>query len=235
MMILDEIKRNFDALLKRVDNACQRVGRKTEDIIIVAIVKSQPSQIVRMGFEAGVRIFGENRVQETKVKWSELTDIRSEVQLHLVGHLQKNKARDAILLYDVIESVDDIALANELSRRLEVVGRGDAMPVLIEVNTSGEETKYGVNPYETISLLEQINELPNLEITGLMTVGPYTRDEKKIRRAFSTLRSLGERATELLKPKGGLFHLSMGMTDDFEIAIEEGATIIRIGRAIFDD
>jgi hypothetical protein len=235
MITEDEIKRNYNNLLLRVERACTRYGRKIEDITIIAVVKSHPSDVVKMGFTAGIRTFGENRVQETKAKWEELADIRDKVTLHLVGHLQRNKSKDAILIYDVIESVDDIALANELSGRLEAVGREDPIPIMIEVNTSGEETKYGVSPDNALSLLERIRELPNLNITGLMTVGPLTGDENRIRGAFSTLRKLGEKAKEVIKPIDSIFHLSMGMTDDFEIAIEEGSTMIRIGRAVFGE
>jgi len=235
MITKDEVKRNYDEVLKRVNSACERAGRGIEEITIVAVSKLQPPKVIRFGFEAGIKIFGENRVQETEEKWAELADIRKVVSLHLVGHLQRNKAKDAVVLYDVIESVDNEQVALELNRRLEISNRAKPMPVLVEVNTSGEETKYGVNPDVTFSLLERIRELPNLDIIGLMTVGPLTTDEKRIGMAFSELRELGEKAKEFIKPNDGVFHLSMGMTDDFEIAIEEGSTMIRVGRAIFGE
>lgn len=234
MIDKDDIRINYNRLIERVENACNRVKRKPEDITIVAVTKTLPPAIIRAGYEAGIRIFGENKVQETERKWGELMDIKDKLTLHLIGHLQRNKVRDAIYLYDVIESIDSERLALELDKRIRKSEVKSPFPVLIEVNTSGEETKYGTSPDRAIDLIEKIIQLPTLSIIGLMTVGPLTTDEKRTRGAFSLLRELGERAQKIVKPEQ-VFHLSMGMTDDFEIAIEEGSTMIRIGRAIFGE
>ncbi len=175
-----------------------------------------------MAFQVGLRHFGENRVQEAQAKYSELSDIRSKLTLHFIGHLQTNKVRDAVKTVDIIQSVDSLRLANMLNE-----SAGKKSTVLVQVNIAEEETKYGF-PIENLDAnIKVVTALPNLEVLGLMTIGPAVDDPEKVRPVFRKLRELNEHF--------GFKELSMGMTDDFEVAVEEGATMIRIGRAIFGE
>ncbi|MCX8126492.1 MAG: YggS family pyridoxal phosphate-dependent enzyme [Dehalococcoidia bacterium] len=217
-----DIAANIAKLKQRIDRACGRASRSPEEVTIVAVTKTVPAPLVRAAFESGIRNFGENRVQEAEAKLDQLADIRKETTWHMVGHLQTNKAGRALEIFDVIQSVDSLRLAEVLNRRAS-----RRLPVLLEVNVSGEKTKTGFRPDEITAAVGTINSLPNLEIRGLMTIAPIVREPEEARPYFRRLRELRDGL--------GLKEASMGMTDDFEIAIEEGATIIRIGRAIFGE
>jgi len=198
-------------------------------IKIIAVTKNFDETYILRAINSGINDIGENRVQEAREKFSKLKGIKFEK--HLIGHLQTNKVNKAIEIFDVIQSIDSIELARKINVRLSHLNK--SMPVMIEVNTSFEPTKFGVRPDETIDLAGQILELKYLDLAGLMTVGPLTDDKKRIREAFKLLYNTGEK---LKKTSGKTFlHLSMGMSDDFEIAIEEGSTMIRLGRIIFGD
>ncbi len=217
-----DIERNIQEVTSRIAQACERAGRSADEITLVAITKTVEPSAIRAAFQAGVRQFGENRVQEAKAKLGELENIRSRSTWHMVGHLQTNKVKTAIELFDIIQSVDSLRLAEFLSRHAQ-----ETIPILLEVNMAGEATKGGFAADEVSQAIKKIGLMPNLEIKGLMTIAPLVRNPEEIRPVFRRLRELRDSL--------GLERLSMGMTDDFEVAIEEGATIVRIGRAIFGE
>lgn len=192
------------------------------EVTLVAVTKSVSSSVIREAFSCGIRHFGENRIQEAEPKIAQLSDLKQHLTWHLVGHLQSNKAKKAVELFDIIHSVDSVRLADILNRRAKRV-----IPVLLQVNVAGEITKGGFSTDSVESALIEIRKLPNLEVIGLMTIAPLVSNPEEVRPIFRKLRQL--------RDKLELRHLSMGMSDDFEVAIEEGATIIRIGRAIFGE
>jgi len=217
-----DIGSNIHELEKRIARAAERASRSSAEITIVGVAKTIEPWLIQQAFEAGMRHFGENRVQEAKDKIERLSTLRPPPTWHMVGHLQTNKAKTAIELFDMIQSVDSVRLAEVLSRHAQ-----HRIPILLEVNVSGEASKFGLPPAEVSSAVEEISRLPHLEIRGLMTIAPLTDNPEEVRPIFKRLR--------LLRSSLGLEHLSMGMTDDFEVAIEEGATMVRIGRAIFGE
>ena len=233
--IKDHIKRGLDETRERVSSAAARSGRRPEDVLLMGVTKFQPLEAIYAARDAGLSLFGENRVQEREGKTVSWEGPR--VKWHMIGHLQRNKARRALELFDCIQSVDSIELALALDRIIGESG-GDAgdsappYPIMIEVNVSGEISKQGVTPEKSFALINEIAvKCPRIEITGLMTIGPLTSDERMIRSAFASLRRLGDSIRE----KSGLKlpHLSMGMSGDYELAILEGSTIVRVGTAIF--
>ena len=210
----------------RVDGACRRSGRAPEEVTLVAVTKGFPLETIREAAAAGLRHLGENRVQEAEAKRIALADLPPDVIWHMVGHLQTNKVKTALDLFDIIQSVDSIRLAKALSRRAS-----GPVPVFLEVNVAGESTKYGFSPEALPRAGQAIACLPNLDLRGLMTVAPPVAnpeaDPEETRPVFRRLREMAHSL--------GLPELSMGMTGDFEVAIEEGATHVRIGRAIFGE
>jgi pyridoxal phosphate enzyme (YggS family) len=214
------IEANIQEVEKRIARACEKAGRSRDEVTLVVVTKTiAPSQI-EAAFHAGIRHFGENRIQEAAAKLPLLGNLNPHPTWHMVGHLQTNKAKTALGLFDIIHSVDSVRLAEALSRRAERI-----IPILLEVNIASEESKFGFAEGELASAIKQVSHLPNLEIKGLMTIAPLVEDQEEVRPVFRRLRQLGDSL--------GLEQLSMGMTDDFEVAIEEGATMVRIGRAIF--
>ena len=218
----EEIARNIATVRGRIEQAARRSRRDAAGVKLIAVSKNFDSATVRAAFACGMRDFGENRVQEAEAKYGELADIRSEVTLHMIGHLQTNKAKEAINIFDIIHSVDSVKLAKEISSRAQ-----RTVPILIEVNVADEESKFGLSAHQLKEIVGSIGVLPNLDIRGLMTVAPYVEDPEEVRGIFSTLKKLNEMF--------GFRELSMGMTDDLEVAIEEGSTMIRVGRAIFGE
>ena len=218
---------NLRSVRERVASACQRAGRSPDEVTIVGVSKTFPPALVVEACGAGLTDFGENRVQEAATKIPAVEALGSRPRWHLVGHLQTNKVKTALGLFDIIHSVDSLHLAESISRQVAnlPVRQADPLPILLEVNVAGEASKFGLRPEETGPALEQIARLPGLAVQGLMTVAPLADDPEEVRPVFRELRRLRDDL--------GLRDLSMGMTDDFEIAIEEGATIVRIGRAIF--
>jgi len=212
----------------RIDAACARCGRSTAEITLVAVTKTVPAGIIRQAYDLGLSVIGENRVQDGWDKFAQLGDL--PLEWHLIGHLQTNKVRRALQFVRMIESVDSLHLAAEINR--VATESGSRIKILLEVNTSGEPSKFGVKPEQSAELAQQVAALPNLELAGLMTVGIWSDDQTRIRAGFASLRQIRDR---LQLPGLGLPHLSMGMSDDFEIAIEEGATFLRIGRALFGE
>lgn len=200
----------------------RRAGRDPATITLVAVTKMVVPERVDEAVAAGLTVFGESKVQEANAK---IPVVSGRARWHMVGHLQSNKARYAVALFELIHSVDSVKLAAELSKWAERAGKTQA--VLLEVNVAGEAVKFGLKPEDVPAALEQINQLPRIEVQGLMTVPPYTEDPEQAREHFQRLRELRD-AT-------GLRELSMGMTHDFEVAIEEGATLVRVGTAIFGE
>ena len=217
-----DIEANLREVHRRIARACERSHRSPGDIKLVVVTKEVGVSAIRAAFDYEVRNFGENRVQEAEDKIGQLADLKPEVTWHMVGHLQSNKARTAVDLFDIIHSVDSVRLAEVLSRRVE-----KAFPVLLQVNVFGEATKSGFAVNEVGMAVKEIRRLPNLMVMGLMTIAPLVADPEEVRPVFRKLRELRDSL--------GLEHLSMGMTDDFEVAVEEGATMLRIGRAIFGE
>lgn len=222
------IRENIARVEGRIAAAARRAGRSPADVLLVAVTKRFPADRINEAIEAGVKAIGENRVQEAEAKWP---DLLPGPERHLVGRLQRNKAGKAAELFDRVQSIDGEKLAHALSRRAE--GAGRRIPVLVEVNVSGEETKGGVDPAGARPLIEAIADLPGIVVDGLMTIGPLTEDPERIRRAFRSLRELFEGLREDPVPGAAMVHLSMGMTGDYEIAVEEGATMVRLGTALF--
>ena len=221
-----DLEENFRSVRERIESACARANRAPRDITLVAVSKGQPPEAVSALVDLGQLIFGENRVQEGKAK---IPLCPGRARWHMIGHLQSNKARDAIALFGMIESVDSLSLAQELEKFAEKQAK--TMPILLEVNVAGESSKFGYRPDTALAELPQINQLRHLEVHGLMTIAPYSTDAQKVRPVFRKLRELKSQCEQVLGAP--LQHLSMGMSGDFEVAIEEGATIVRIGTALF--
>jgi len=232
------LEANIARVRERIAAAARRAGRDPGEITLVAVTKTVPAHRVREAWELGITDFGENRVQEAVAKiplvipeGEEILN-RPPLRWHMIGHLQRNKVRHVIPLFDIIHSVDSVRLAREIDRR---AGRAEkVMPVLLEVNVAGEATKYGFTPEGVVAAVEEIRQFPHLEIHGLMTVAPIAEDPEEVRPHFRHLRELRDELARRF-PSIDWHHLSMGMTDDFEVAIEEGATMVRIGRAIFGE
>jgi pyridoxal phosphate enzyme (YggS family) len=220
------------AVRERMARAAERASRAPEGVTLVAVSKTFPAEMVRTAFAAGVRDFGENRVQEGEAKVSALEGLRPEgLRWHLVGHLQSNKARKAVALFDVIQSVDSVELAQRLARTASEVGR--TLGVLVQVDLAGETRKFGLPEAAVPGALEKMRGLDGLRVGGLMVLPPYLDDPEDVRPYFRRLRELRDR----MRAKGLLDgdDLSMGMSHDFEAAVEEGATIVRVGSAIFGE
>jgi PLP dependent protein len=223
----ERITANLAAVRSNIGSAALRAGRRPEDITLVAVSKTKPIELVKMAYNAGVTHFGENRVQEALPKIAEFRP--PDLRWHMIGHLQSNKARRVAGSFDYVQSVDSLHLAQTLNRYVEGENR---LPILLEVNVSGERSKEGIAAAEAVALARQVVALPHLDVQGLMTVAPQVEDVEEVRPVFRALRQLLERLWDEV-PAASWRHLSMGMTDDYTIAIEEGATIVRIGRAIF--
>lgn len=214
---------------ERIERAKERAGRRG-DVTLVAVTKTHPAEMVRAAIAAGVTDVGENRVQELEQKVGEVG--RGAVRWHLIGHLQRNKVAKALPLFDLIHSLDSLRLAQALSDA--AVKAGATARALVEVNAVGEESKDGLPAAEAVDAIGRMAELPGLELRGMMTMAPFTDDEAVIRRAFRTTRELCERAAREVAGFDGR-ELSMGMSNDFEIAVEEGATLVRVGSSIFGE
>jgi PLP dependent protein len=221
-----DIAHNFTSIRERIAAACARAGRRPQDVTLVAVSKGQPPEAIRAALETGHSLFGENRVQEAKAK---IPLCPGQARWHMIGHLQSNKARDAVHFFEMIESVDSLSLAREINKWGDKSAK--TLPILLEVNIAGESSKFGYNPDALLRELTDINALPKIEIHGLMTIAPWSQDPEKVRPVFRRLRELKEQCEQKLGAP--LPHLSMGMSGDFEAAIEEGATIVRIGTALF--
>jgi len=225
-----ELKDNLERVRERIARSAERAGRRPDEILLVAVSKTVPAARVEEAIRAGVTVLGENRVQEAKAK---IAEVGLPVSWHMIGHLQTNKAKAAAGLFSMIHSVDGVELARTIDRACGE--RGIRMDVTVQVNVSGEESKTGLEPGALRSVLESMAGLAGLRVRGLMTIPPFDPDPETAQPHFARLRELARRAAGWELPGIGLSELSMGMTDDFEVAIEEGSTMVRIGRAIFGE
>ena len=225
------MKQRLEQVRERIRKACESCGRDVDAVRLVAVSKTIAADTVREAIEAGVTILGENYVQEAREKFNALAQY--PVSWHFIGHLQSNKAKYAVRLFDLIHSVDSLKLARELDKQAKKVDK--IQPILVQVNISGEDTKSGISADEAPGLVAEISKLENLSIKGLMTMPPYFYQPEKVKPFFAALRELRDRIKEQAPPNLSLEELSMGMTGDFEVAIEEGATLVRIGTAIFGE
>jgi PLP dependent protein len=219
---------NLAAVRDRIAAACRRAGRDPESVTLLAVSKGQWPEAVEEAHRAGLNLFGENKVQEARAK---MPSCPGQLRWHMIGHLQTNKCRDAVQLFDVIQSVDSLRLAAEISKWAERLAK--RMPVFLEVNVAGESSKFGYAPEALLAELPRIGSLPRVEVQGLMTMAPWASEPERVRPVFQRLRELSRRAGEVLGAP--LPQLSMGMSGDFEVAIEEGATLVRIGTALFGE
>jgi PLP dependent protein len=219
---------NLDSIQQRLRAACARAGRDPASVTLLAVSKGQPPESVCALAELGQILFGENRVQEARAK---IGRCPGRLRWHLIGHLQTNKARDAVRLFEMIEAVDSLHLAQEINRQAAQAAK--TLPVLLEVNVAGEASKFGYQAEALLAELRALNALPRLEIHGLMTIAPWTPTPEKVRPVFRRLREIKQQCEDLLGAP--LPHLSMGMSGDFEVAIEEGATLVRLGTALFGE
>ncbi len=224
----ETIGKNLSIIREKVAEAAGRAGRNVNEIRVMAVTKTFPLDYVKMAVDAGIGLFGENRVNEAFEKYILL---KHPVELHLIGHLQRNKARTVARIFNCVQSIDKFETAEALNRKCESIGR--TMDILFEINTSGEDSKHGFrNEDDYFACLERVMDLKNLKIRGLMTVGPLTDDKKRIRESFRSLKNLYERTRERYRELE-FDILSMGMSGDYPIAVEEGSNLIRIGTAIF--
>jgi pyridoxal phosphate enzyme (YggS family) len=224
---MDDLSSRLAALQDALATAARKAGRDPAEIELLAVSKTQPVESIAEAIRAGITSFGENKVQEARGKIEEL----GRGRWHLIGHLQTNKAKEAVRLFDSIDSVDRAELAQEINHRADALGK--TQNVLLQVNVAGESTKFGCTPEAARGLAEAINELPRLTLNGLMMIAPYSPDAEKSRPHFAALRKLRDRLeadTGLKLPA-----LSMGMSGDFAVAIEEGSTCVRIGTALFGE
>ena len=225
---MSELQENLTRIRSRIDQACKRSGRQPDSVRLMAVSKNQSPELVAQAASAGLTLFGENRIQEAKVK---IAQSPSQLEWHFIGHLQSNKSRDAVSLFHVVQGVDSLALAEELQK--QAIKQARSLPILLEVNVAGESSKFGWNPDRLLAELLQLNALNRLEVHGLMTIAPYAVDPEQVRPIFRRLRELRDRCTDLLGAP--LPVLSMGMSGDLEVAIEEGATLVRVGTALFGE
>ncbi len=221
-----DLAANLQKLRERMNAACQRAGREPESVTLQAVSKNQPPAMVRAAADLGLTLFGENRVQEARLK---IGQCPGHLRWHMIGHLQSNKCRDAVHFFSMIQSVDSLALAQEINKFADKAAK--TMPILLEVNVAGESSKFGYRPAQLLEELAEINALKRIEVHGLMTIAPWSVEPEKVRPVFRRLRELKVECEQILGAP--LPQLSMGMSGDFEIAIEEGATLIRVGTALF--
>lgn len=220
-----DLLENIETVRQRIATAAQKRGISPESIALVAVTKTVSPEKINLAIQHGIKLIGENKIQEARDKF---TQLNYPVKKHMIGHLQRNKVKYAVKMFDMIQSVDSLKLAEEINQKTE-----SRMPILIEVNTSGESSKFGCAPEETINLLKQITSLHRLEVQGFITIGLFTDDMEEVRPCFRILKQIYDEAQNLNLPNSNISVLSMGMSADFETAIEEGANMVRIGTAIF--
>lgn len=227
---MNEIVSNLSLIRERISRACQQAGRDPGEVKLLLATKTVPPERIKIALQAGETLIAENKVQELREKYEALKDMPHTN--HFIGHLQTNKIKD-LLRYDVscLQSLDRRELAEKLHQRLQ--SENKTLEVLIQVNTSGEESKFGANPDQVISLVKQVAQLETLKIKGLMTIGLFSTDIEKVRPCFRLLKDIQQQVTALKIPGVEMQELSMGMSGDLETAIAEGATIVRVGTAIF--
>lgn len=224
---MEYIKENLKSVKERISRAEEKSGRQKGSVTLIAVSKTYPPELINEAIESGVTDIGENRVQELMEKYDKVKNVR----WHLIGHLQKNKVKYIIDKIELIHSVDSLALAEEINKQAKKIGK--IQEILLEVNVSGEKSKFGLTPKDCLAAAEEISKLENVRIRGLMTVAPNTDDEELLRSVFSGLKQISLDIKENLADTIDMSILSMGMTNDFPIAIECGATMVRVGTGIF--
>ncbi len=222
----ESLAERLATIRRRIDAAARRAGRDPASVQLMAVTKNHPAETVAEAVGLGLDLMGENRVQEAKAK---IPLCPARARWHFIGHLQSNKARDAAALFEVVQGVDSLAIATELDKQAAKLGR--RLGILLEVNVAGESSKFGWRPDDAVASIPVLNALPRLDLLGLMTVAPYATDAEKVRPVFRRLRELRERCEAALGAP--LPVLSMGMSGDLEVAIEEGSTLVRVGTALF--
>lgn len=227
---LEAIRANIAQIRQRIAAACERVGRDPAEVRLLPVSKTRGNDILRLAYEAGCREFGENKVQEAARKAEELSDL-SEARWCLIGHLQSNKAKQVARFAHEFQALDSLKLAAKLNQRLAIEGR--YLDVFVQVNCSGEPQKYGLAPAELAGFVQQLPEFAQLRVKGLMTLALHSSSDAEVRACFVRLRELRDDLRPTLPAGVSLDELSMGMSGDFEVAIEEGATVVRVGQAIF--
>ena len=224
------VQENLQEVRKHIEEACKRAGRDPKEVTLIAVSKTKPVEMMRKAMAIGQVDFGENKVQEIVRKSGEITE---GVRWHMIGHLQRNKVKQVVGLADLIHSVDSLRLAEAISN--EAVKKEIQVPILIEVNVAEEDSKFGITCEETLELVRQIAALPNLEIKGLMTIAPYVEDPEENRPVFQRLKQLSVDIASKNIDNVSMNALSMGMTGDYQVAVEEGATLVRVGTGIFGE
>jgi PLP dependent protein len=228
------ISENISRLKSNISLVCNRLGRDPEEISILGVTKNHSiSEIVQV-VQSGIVHLGENKVQEAVLKYAAKKDWPGRFKSHMIGHLQTNKVKQALQVFDVIQSVDSIRLAKEIDRQCLLADR--FIEIFIQVNVSQEKQKFGISPRDTLSLLEEISPFSRIRVTGLMTLAPFTNNQQIVRDCFRELKELREQICQAMEGQENIrmTFLSMGMSDDYEIAIEEGSNMIRVGRVIFE-
>jgi len=222
------IRENLERIKEKIRVKSELVGRDPQEITLVAVTKTVEADRIEEAIAAGVNIIGESRVREAKEKYRK---VESRIIWHLVGHLQRNKAKDAVKIFDLIHSVDSAELAKEIDKQAKKIGK--IQKILVEANVSGEESKYGLNPEGVITFLQEVSGFPNIKVEGLMTMAPFYENPEDCRPCFRKLKELVEEVKTKNIKNVEMTYLSIGMSNDFEVAIEEGSNMVRIGRAIF--
>ncbi len=227
------IRDNLSALKVKIASICKRVGRNPDEVTLIGVTKYSEIDQIKEAIDAGLKDIGENRVQEGQRKFPVLDAMHVKVKKHLIGHLQTNKVKNVLPLFDLIHSVESEKLADEIDKQAAKLNK--PAHVLIQVSTSGEEQKFGIDPKDVDGLLQHISQLRHVRVEGLMTMAPLTEDKEVIRQCFKDLRLLRDELQKKYVGSDKIFlkYLSMGMSQDFEIALEEGANMLRIGSAIF--
>ncbi len=227
---VEDFQRNLTAVQARIEDACRRVGRDPTTVRLLPVSKTKPEASLRLAHAAGCRMLGENKVQEAYRKWEAMQDL-TDLRWSVIGHLQTNKAKLVARFAAEFQALDSLRVAEALDRRLQVEGR--SLDVFVQVNTSGEASKYGLAPDEAGRFLRALPAFSTLRVRGLMTLALFSGEAERVRQCFVLLRTLRDRLRQDAPAGTGLDELSMGMSGDFEIAIEEGATVVRVGQAIF--
>lgn len=228
---METIKNNLSILHQRISNACIKTNRDVDSVKLLLATKTVPANRIALALECGETLLGENKVQELKEKDEILSSYNCE--RHYIGHLQTNKIKDVLKYVTCIESVDRLDLAEKLDQRLRFEGK--SIEIFVQVNTSYEESKFGLDPANVIPFIKEISKYETLKIKGLMTIGLFSAEESKVRKCFKLLKNIQQQIISENIPNVEMYHLSMGMSGDLEVAIEEGATIIRVGTAIFGE
>lgn len=224
------ISENLEQVKKNIEEACKKAGRSPDEVTLIAVSKTKPVALLQEAYDAGARCFGENKVQEIVDKYPQLP---SDIRWHMIGHLQRNKVKYIVDKVEMIHSVDSLRLAETIEQ--EASKHGVKVPVLLEVNVAGEETKFGLRPDEVLPLIKAVSEFPHIKIQGLMTIAPYVEDPEENREIFRQLKKLSVDIEAKNINNVTMSVLSMGMTGDYQVAVQEGATMVRVGTGIFGE